>query len=297
MTVPEIIGMGLSGLPFTGPDIGGFSAHPTAELYTRWFQLATFLPFFRTHSALGTPPREPWVFGEPTTSIIRDFLRLRYRLMPFLYTLVWDTCHTGHPFIRPLFWQEPSDTRLWDIDDSFMVGDALLVAPILEEGNRSRSVILPRGEWYDFWNNTEAENDQMFSNGPGKVEITAPLDEIPVLVRAGSILPMEKNGKIVLHIYPLNASDSSLAARGMLYSDAGDGYGTHRTDHFHLNRTLEGFELVRITDGEYPFPKNGMAVQIHGFKVAQMWVDGKEAVTDGNRTEVMEFNKVRITIM
>ena len=133
MTVPEIIGLGLSGIPFTGPDIGGFSAHPTAELYTRWFQLAAFLPFFRTHSSLALPPREPWVFGEPTTTIIRDFLHLRYQMMPFLYTQVWETCRTGHPFIRPVFWQDPDDARLWDIDDTFMLGEALLVAPVLEE--------------------------------------------------------------------------------------------------------------------------------------------------------------------
>ena len=90
MTIPEVVGRGLSGVPFTGPDIGGFSSDPGAELFTRWFQLAAFLPFFRTHSAIGTPRREPWVYGEPTTSILRNFLNLRYQLLPFLYTQVWD---------------------------------------------------------------------------------------------------------------------------------------------------------------------------------------------------------------
>lgn len=296
MTVPEIIGLGLSGLPFTGPDIGGFSAHPTAELYTRWFQLATFLPFFRTHSSLGTPHREPWVFGEPTTSIIRDFLRLRYCLMPFLYTQVWDTCQTGHPFVRPIFWQDTTDTRLWDVDDAFMLGDSLLVAPMLEEGGQSRSVVLPRGEWYNFWNSSDHRNDFIFSNGPGKVEIDTPLERIPVLVRAGTILPLEEDGKLVLHLYPINGSDSALVARGMLYSDAGDGYGPHRMDHFHLNRTSEGFELVRISDGDYPFTYNGMTMQLHGFKAAQIWVDGIEAVMKGNRAEVGDFKLVRIAL-
>jgi alpha-glucosidase len=296
MTVPEIIGLGLSGLPFSGPDIGGFSSHPSAELYTRWFQLATFMPFFRTHAALGTPMREPWVFGEPTTSIIRDFLSLRYRLMPFLYTQVWDTCHTGHPFVRPLFWLDPADTRLWDIDDIFMLGDTLLVAPVLEESSNSRSVILPRGEWYNFWNNAGQDRDQMFSNGPGKVEIATSLERIPVLVRAGSILPMEEKNKLILHIYPVNASDSSLVARGTLYSDAGDGYGPHRVDHFHFTRDQDGFELTRISDGDYPFPENGMTVQLHGYHATQAWVDGVEAVIENNRVEVRIFKQVRIAV-
>jgi alpha-glucosidase len=296
MTVPEIIGLGLSGFPFTGPDIGGFSALPSPELYTRWFQLATFLPFFRTHSPIGTPRREPWVFGEPTTSIIRDFLRLRYQLMPFLYTQVWDVCHTGHPFIRPLFWLDPADTRLWDIDDAFMLGDSLLVAPVLEESNHSRSIILPRGEWYNFWNNAGQDNDQLFSNGPDKVEIATSLERIPVLVRAGTILPMEEKSKLILHIYPVIASDSSFAARGTLYSDAGDGYGPHRVDHFNFTRDQDGFELTRISDGDYPFPENGMTLQLHGYHATQVWVDGVEAVIKNNRVEVSVFEQVRIAV-
>ena len=91
-TIPTILGLGLSGHAFSGVDIGGFSGSPGAELYLRWFQLATFLPFFRTHSAVGTKPREPWVFGEPYNTIIRNFLELRYKLIPYLYTLAWKTC-------------------------------------------------------------------------------------------------------------------------------------------------------------------------------------------------------------
>jgi alpha-glucosidase len=245
---------------------------------------------------LGTPNREPWVFGEPTTSIIRNFLRLRYQLMPFLYTQVWDTCHTGHPFVRPLFWLDPTDTRLWEIDDIFMLGDTLLVAPVLDENIHNRTIIIPRGEWYNFWNNTNQNSDQLFSNGPGKVEVNTSLDSIPVLIRAGSILPMEENEKLILHIYPVTASDSSLAARGTLYSDAGDGYGPHRVDHFHFTRDQDGFELSRISEGDYPFPENGMTLQFHGYHATQAWVDGVEAVINNNRVDVGLFTQVRIVI-
>lgn len=296
MTIPEIIGMGLSGVPFTGPDIGGFSAHPTAELYTRWFQLAAFLPLFRTHSSLGSPNREPWVFGEPTTTIVRNFLRLRYQLMPFLYTQVWDTCQTGHPFVRPLFWQDSNDSHLWDIDDSFMVGDSLLVAPILEEGSTTRKVFLPRGEWYNFWNTIDNEKDTLFSNGPVMIEIATQLQRIPLLVRAGTMIPMDIEGKIHLHFYLIITSDNQLVAHGTLYSDAGDGYGPHRIDQFSINKSVEGFELHHIQDGDYPFPQNGMVIHLHGYTASHVWVDDQEVETNGYQFNVGNFINARIAI-
>ncbi len=139
LTIPLVLGTGLSGQPYSGPDIGGFSGTPSAELYLRWFQLATFLPFFRTHSAHHTAQREPWVYGEPYTAIIRNYLRLRYRLLPYLYSLAWEISQNGQPFVRPLFWNEPRAAALWQIDDEFMLGDSLLIAPLLEEGRPRRT--------------------------------------------------------------------------------------------------------------------------------------------------------------
>jgi alpha-glucosidase len=216
--------------------------------------------------------------------------------MPFFYTQIWDSCQTGHPCVRPLFWLDPADTRLWDIDDTFLFGDVLLVAPILEEENRSRSVILPKGEWYNFWNNANQDPDRIYFNGPGKVEIATTLEHIPILVRAGSILPMEEMGKLILHIYPTNTSDSSVAAKGTLYNDAGDGYGPYRLDHFHLNRNQDGFVLDRISDGDYPFPDNGMIIHLHGFQATQAWVDGVNTSIKDNRVDVGNFKQVQFAI-
>ena len=126
-TVVTVLGAGLSGQPYMGPDIGGFMGDPSAELYLRWLQLSAFLPFFRTHSALGTARREPWVFGEPFTGIVRQFLRLRYRMLPYLYTLAWQSSQKGFPLVRPLFWAEPENRELWEAGDSFLLGDQLLV--------------------------------------------------------------------------------------------------------------------------------------------------------------------------
>ncbi|MGQ0569990.1 MAG: TIM-barrel domain-containing protein, partial [Armatimonadota bacterium] len=135
-TVATVLGLGLCGIPLTGPDVGGFSGSPSAELYVRWLQLAAFLPFFRTHSAKFTPRREPWHFGEPSLGIAREVLKNRYRLLPYLYTLAWEASQTGHPLVRPLFWPDAQDPDLWGVQDAFLLGDALLIAPVLEEGSR-----------------------------------------------------------------------------------------------------------------------------------------------------------------
>jgi alpha-glucosidase len=177
------IGMSLSGLPYVGPDIGGFAGHPEAELYTRWFQAATFLPFFRTHCSAFVPRREPWLFGEPTLAIVREFLKLRYRLLPYWYTLAWEASKTGRPLVRPMFWEAPGNEDLWGIDDQFMLGDALLVAPVMAAGVKDREVVLPSGRWYDFWTGTPYD-------GPARIRMEAPLNRIPLLVKGGTVLPL-----------------------------------------------------------------------------------------------------------
>lgn len=176
-TLVTMLNIGLSGVPYTGSDIGGFGGHPSAELFTRWFQMAAFTPFFRGHSATGTPRREPWVYGEPYTSIIRDFLHLRRRLMPYLYTLAEEAAQTGAPLMRPLFWHFPAmDGLSSSVDDQFMLGDSLLVAPVLEEGAKTRRMTLPPGVWYDWWEGTAHE-------GESQVTVPVTLARIPVFVR------------------------------------------------------------------------------------------------------------------
>ncbi len=271
-TVATVLGLGLSGLPFTGPDIGGFNGAPSAELYLRWFQMAALLPFFRSHSALGTPPREPWVWGEPTLNILRAWLRLRVRLLPYLYTLAWETSQTGWPMVRPLFWPHCPEESLWDVTDAFLLGDALLVAPVVEEGATERSVPLPPGRWYDFWSDTPLE-------GPAVARMAAPLERLPLLVRAGSVLPLEEGERLVLHLYAPAAGSQGGAS---LYSDAGDGYGSSRVDRFALSWREKALELYWEAQGEYPWPYARVAAQVHGMPVSHAWVDGREvAAQDG----------------
>jgi alpha-glucosidase len=271
-TLPGILGLGLSGVPFSGPDIGGFSGEPTAELFTRWFQLAAFLPFFRTHSALTTPRREPWCFGEPTLNIVREFLLLRKRLLPYLYTLAWEASQNGKPLARPLFWASPEDDTLWDTEDCFLLGDALLVAPILEQGAGSRSLNLPAGEWYDFW--TDA-----LLQGPEEIVCHAGLERIPLLVRAGSLLPMQEDEELVLHLYPASSGRNVFH----LYSDAGEGYGASRIDQFYMQQSKRKLNLVWESSGDFAFPYSGGSVHIHAWEPRRCLVDGQSKKTEGSR--------------
>ncbi len=285
MTVPMILNLGLSGVPFVGPDVGGFSGSPSAELFLRWFQLATFLPFFRTHSATHTSHREPWTFGEPYLTIIREFLLLRYKLLPYLYTLAWYANQYGHPMVRPLFWHDVEDPSLWAVDDAFLLGENLLVAPILEESARSRVLVLPKGNWFNFWDDTILQ-------GPDKVELDASLERIPLFVSAGCVLSLENNGFLELHLYPPHDEPG----RNLIFSDEGDGYGKSRLDRFDLTREGNEIHLDWVKEGEYSFPYSEIEVYMHGVRLTSAHVDETEVSCIDNRIRVQEFNRIRFRI-
>ncbi|MFC6206462.1 glycoside hydrolase family 31 protein [Levilactobacillus tongjiangensis] len=182
MMIPQLCNLGLSGFSFAGTDIGGFASDSSAELLTRWIEAAIFSPLLRNHAAMGTRHQEPWSFGEPTLSIYRRYLKLRYRFIPFLYDLFADETQTGLPIMRPLVLNYPADQRVRNLDDEFMVGDSLLVAPIVQKSQTKRLVYLPAGDWIDFWNNQEYRGEQ-------DIVVAAPLDKLPLFVKKGTVLP------------------------------------------------------------------------------------------------------------
>ena len=298
MTVATILGLGLSGIPFTGSDIGGFSGTPSPELYLRWFQLASFMPFFRTHSAVATPPREPWVFGEPYKSIHRDFLRLRYSLLPFLYTLAWEASQSGAPLVRPLFWSHPKNQEYWQIEDQFFLGDALLVAPILEASCREREVVFPPGYWVSFW------EDKDWVAGPCTISVDTNQQTIPLYVRSGSVLPLNVNEELALHVYlpALNPQkDVQYQGFGQLYSDQGDGYGPSRLDQFHLVQTGSMLEISWKTSSTsngaiYPLPYENVIIHLHGSLPQKLWADGLTTSHSGNKIKLKPFKKLLIQL-
>lgn len=283
MTVATILGLGLSGIAYSGPDIGGFSGNPSPELYLRWFQMAAFLPLFRTHSPITTAQRHPWSFGEPFTGIIRKYLKFRYQLMPYLYSLAFQASQTGLPLVRPLFWLDIQDRNLWELDDAFMLGDSLLVAPVLSPNATTRRIYLPRGKWFSWWDETEYQ-------GPGTVELKVSLENIPILVRSGSLVPQEEAGHLTLHGYPPDLDEPSTPL--ILYSDSGDGYGISRLDRFHLEGKPDRLTLTRIGEGEFPFLYNKIYLRIHHFKVRKCTVDDQEIKPKGQFIQTKLFDRI-----
>ena len=282
-TVATVVGLGLSGIPYSGPDIGGFQGNPPAELYLRWFQMSTFLTFYRSHCSNNVEYRAPWTYGEPYLCIIREFLQLRYRLLPYFYTLSWEASQKGYPPVRPAFWGNSDEATFWAVDDAFFLGDALLVCPVFEDGARSRNVILPKGRWYSFW------NDEVFE-GATEVALEAPLEQMPLLVRAGTVLPMESNHQLMLHLYPPVQGSSD----GCLYSDAGDGYAEWRLDRFRMVRDEKGLELTWEQQGDFAFPYERVQLHLHSFELQQVWVDDGEVPVQGNYVECVPFGQVRL---
>ncbi len=177
------LNMALSGQSFTGPDLGGFANDTNPELLVRWYQACVLFPFYRNHSAVDTVRQEPWAFGPETERILRDTIALRYRLLPYLYTCFAHCAHNGTPILRPLSAAEPRNPHIRSLDDAYLVGDKVLVAPVLEPLTLRRTVYLPAGsDWYTLDGTTKYPGGQL-------VDVAAPLDHVPMFVRAGTVLP------------------------------------------------------------------------------------------------------------
>ncbi|MGW2585390.1 glycoside hydrolase family 31 protein [Streptomyces virginiae] len=211
-----VLGLGLCGVPYSGPDVGGFGGSPSPELYARWLQLGAYLPLFRTHSAIWAGRREPWEFGPEVAEQAAAVMAERERLRPYFVTLAHLARRTGAPYVRPLWWGSPEERQLRDCEDTFLLGDALLVAPVLECGADRRAVRLPRGRWYDTATGAAYE-------GPGQILLDAPQGRIPVLARAGSVLPVRagSGGGVELEVW---APARGRTGGGVVIRDPGPGF-------------------------------------------------------------------------
>ncbi|MGW3328797.1 glycoside hydrolase family 31 protein [Streptomyces virginiae] len=211
-----VLGLGLCGVPYSGPDVGGFGGSPSPELYVRWLQLGAYLPLFRTHSAIWAGRREPWEFGAEVAEQAAAVMAERERLRPYFVTLAHLARRTGAPYVRPLWWGSPEERQLRDCEDTFLLGDALLVAPVLECGADRRAVRLPRGRWYDTATGAAYE-------GPGQILLDAPQGRIPVLARAGSVLPVRagSGGGVELEVW---APARGRTGGGVVIRDPGPGF-------------------------------------------------------------------------
>ena len=220
LSVRMLLNLGLSGVSIAGPDIGGFMWNCGPELYARWIALGVFYPFCRTHTAIRTRRQEPWSFGENVEKIAREFIKLRARLHPTLYSLVAEARETGAPVLRPLFFEFQEDHHSAEVEDQLMYGPSLLLAPVMEKGKADREVYLPPGVWTDFWTGED-------HSGPKVIERSAPLGVLPAYVREGGILfywpEMKWLGekpvdRVTADIFPVSSGKSS----AVLYEDDGE---------------------------------------------------------------------------
>ncbi|MFT0795449.1 glycoside hydrolase family 31 protein [Synechococcus sp. H70.1] len=228
MSLPMLLNLGLSGVGFVGADIGGFGGNATPELFARWMQMGLLYPLMRGHSARGTRPHEPWGFGPEVEAIARQTIQLRYQLLPYLYSLFWESSQTGSPILRPLFYEFPDDPQTYEISDQALLGPALLAAPVVRPGVRCRAVYLPAGTWFDWWTGQA-------HSGPGYVLAPAPLEQLPLFVRSGSILPLAppcqstadlRRDQLRLKLYPGDGSFTLYEDDGQTLAYSGGHWAT-----------------------------------------------------------------------
>ena len=288
LSMPMLMTMGLSGLEFSGADIGGIFPVPSPELYARWLEAGVFTPFCWTHSG-GPGNLEPWAFGNRLEEINRRSIELRYKLLPYVYNAFLQAAETGIPVMRPLLLEYPDDSTAIQQNDEFLFGDDLLIAPVTKDEDLRRDVYLPRGAWYDFWTDRR-------TGGPQTMAVDAPLERIPIFVRGGAIVPSQQltqySGQAVIDplifdIYPERQSSSTY------YEDDGISFdyqrGVSMQQRLSVAQAPDGLNIeISARQGLYTVPARSLVFKIHAQRTQprQVTLDGNELAL---RTSVKEL--------
>jgi alpha-glucosidase len=279
LSIAMLTNMSVSGVPFVGADVGGFTGNASAELYTRWLQAAALTPFYRSHISARLQDREPWSFGETHEKINRASIELRYQLLPYIYTLFREHERTGMPVMRPLWFNYPADYNTYAPSlpsEQFLLGNDLLVAPVLVQGETKRAVYFPKGDaWVDWWTGARYE-------GGTTVEIDAPLARLPLFARVGAIIPTQP---VVQHTgemarAPLSVKIISGAdGEGRIHEDEGDGYGYQRSAWRSTTVTQNAGTLRFKRVGDLREARAVASVELLGIaaKPKEIRIDGRDA--------------------
>lgn len=272
MSLPMLCNMGLSGVAFVGCDIGGFAGNATAELFARWMQIGMLYPLMRGHSAMSTARHEPWVFGEEVENICREYINLRYQLLPYFYTLFWEAAMTGAPILRPLVYHYPNDTKTYALYDQVLLGSSLMFAPIYRPGVDYRAVYLPEGTWYDWWTGEKY-------SGSSHILAHAPLERMPIYARSGAIIPMQPAmqyvneypvDKLTIRIFPGTAEYTLYEDDGQSFDYRQDKYITTKIRVFTCKEKIIVEVLPR--QGEWTPPSRQIIIDVVGVG-KQNWQD------------------------
>ncbi|MCS6807654.1 MAG: glycoside hydrolase family 31 protein [Bacteroidota bacterium] len=261
-----VANLGLTGIPFAGVDIGGFNGNGSRELFARWMSVGAFTPFFRTHAAIYTKEQEPWSFGEDVEEICKQYIELRYKLLPYLYSTVYEATQTGLPIARSLALFYPFDDMIYDrvAEAQYMFGAALMVAPVPSTKDLAK-VYLPEGEWYDM------HNDRKYT-GKQTIIVETPLERLPLFVKAGHMLVMQSviqstkqkpNDTLYIHLYA-----GKTGSTFVYYEDDGETYLYQQGDYykraFIYNPQMQTFRCTKA-DGKRLSHFRNVRLIFHGF--------------------------------
>ncbi|HKG52159.1 MAG TPA: TIM-barrel domain-containing protein [Actinomycetales bacterium] len=287
LSVPMAMGFGISGQAFVGADIGGFHGDTHAELFLRWMQYGTLTPLCRNHSEIGNVDQYAWAFGDVLQDLVRRALELRYQLLPYLYATFLRASETGAPVQRPLVFDYQYDATVRDIDDEYLLGPDLLIAPVLAPGVTARQVYLPAGSWYD-WHTDKLLEGNQFALAP------TPMDRIPLYARGGAVIPMWAEAPpstagyhpsaVELHLFVPAADgthESLLQEDDGLTFAARDGVRYRTT--LEVTRSGDRVSLRGSVDGDgYPeFAREAFHLVIHGAAPETVRHDGAELRATG----------------
>ncbi|HAT4313445.1 TPA: DUF4968 domain-containing protein [Clostridium perfringens] len=240
MSISMNANLGISGFSFVGNDVSGFGLDSSEELFIRWMEMGPFIPIFRNHSNMYTRRQEPWAFGPRAEKIAKKSIELRYELLPYIYDLYYISHKEGLPIFRPMIMEYEKDMNLLNIREQFMLGENMLVAPVLYEGERSKTVYLPKGSWFNYFTMEKLQGGKWY-------KLPCELDEILVFVKEGSIIPTynkkfrnvkERPNNILLKVFGENA-------KGFHYNDDG-----HTMEYLEGKYTYMDIEFV---DGKEEF--------------------------------------------
>lgn len=256
MSISMNANLGISGFSFVGNDVSGFGLDSSEELFIRWMEMGPFIPIFRNHSNMYTRRQEPWAFGPRAEKIAKKSIELRYELLPYIYDLYYISHKEGLPIFRPMIMEYEKDMNLLNMREQFMLGENMLVAPVLYEGERSKTVYLPKGIWFNYFTIEKLQGGKWY-------KLPCELDEILVFVKEGSIIPTynkkfrnvkERPKNILLKVFGENAK------------------GFHYNDDGHTMEYLEGkytYMDIKVVDGkeELKLINNGYSIEEIEFEI------------------------------
>ncbi|HEX8575878.1 MAG TPA: glycoside hydrolase family 31 protein [Flavobacterium sp.] len=297
--------MSISGMGFTGSDIGGFAEQPSGELYARWIQLGVFHPFCRTHSSGDHGDQEPWSFDDEVIAITKKFVELRYQLLPYLYTMFWEYINDGVPMLKPLVYFDQEDIQTHYRTDEFIFGNQILVCPILEPNAQGRRMYLPAGNWYNYWTNEVI-------SGKKELWVTTDYDQIPIFIKEGAIIPkypvQQYVGELEFEEITLDVYYKLGKEKSEVYEDAQDGYdynkGRYSLSKFSLHGKEKELIIQHHKEGKFDTSYKKFRVNLFGlpFKVTKIEFDNEEVSLESinfqnNTTLVLdkEFGELHIS--